>query len=271
MYTGNSTISGVNTAIISVYPCVYRELINFIKTQFYRIGLSLCIQGTLGITLTNLLKWRFIPVYTGNSIASLSVFFSNAVYPCVYRELIFERTKLAPPCGLSLCIQGTLYYHRCGERVRRFIPVYTGNSVIPNVAWVAFAVYPCVYRELSTPFDVHFVASGLSLCIQGTQKIEKNSLEQLRFIPVYTGNSWKLIFASVFVSGLSLCIQGTPTSSIDNIVLARFIPVYTGNSIWRYLSQIHASVYPCVYRELHSICNAFKSVIGLSLCIQGTL
>ena len=86
MHTGNiKTILSVGR-LVPVYPCVYREhsglpLINPIST-----GLSLCIQGTRELPACTRPECRFIPVYTGNTLAAISVREDKAVYPCVYRE-----------------------------------------------------------------------------------------------------------------------------------------------------------------------------------------
>ena len=50
--------------------------------------------------------------------------------------------------GLSLCIQGTPNDSHQQVRGIRFIPVYTGNSIILVAFFIALTVYPCVYREL---------------------------------------------------------------------------------------------------------------------------
>ena len=135
-------------------------------------------------------------------------------------------------CGLSLCIQGTLSHLHLLTVDRRFIPVYTGNSATRSRTWFGFTVYPCVYRELRRSYDYYLLCSGLSLCIQGTPPQYLPFHPQMRFIPVYTGNSfsrWLRVFAlpvypCVYreliplkrmkrdVDGLSLCIQGTRLS-----------------------------------------------------------
>ena len=71
--------------------------------------------------------------------------------------------------------------------------------------------------------------------------------------------------------GLSLCIQGT--SHLNKCLPSqyRFIPVYTGNIDINLPSVVLPSVYPCVYREHHQVWNQSHHLIGLSLCIQGTL
>ena len=70
-------------------------------------GLSLCIQGTLIQQHTKLKKFRFIPVYTGNTGLIESPITRNAVYPCVYREHKIDTYVADDKIGLSLCIQGT--------------------------------------------------------------------------------------------------------------------------------------------------------------------
>ena len=57
--------------LLTVYPCVYREhgIWNCISNDFH--GLSLCIQGTLRVERVERVESRFIPVYTGNTIASV--------------------------------------------------------------------------------------------------------------------------------------------------------------------------------------------------------
>ena len=55
-----------------------------------------------------------------------------SVYPCVYREHagIVEAAKAEN--GLSLCIQGTLFLQMLAQIAKRFIPVYTGNTINEN-------------------------------------------------------------------------------------------------------------------------------------------
>ena len=89
VYTGNSNTLICFMISLTVYPCVYRELIEKLRILKLIIGLSLCIQGTHRPIINIINRFRFIPVYTGNSIPSLAKVLGCAVYPCVYRELIF--------------------------------------------------------------------------------------------------------------------------------------------------------------------------------------
>ena len=93
--------------MISVYPCVYREHNSHEFIINYNAGLSLCIQGTQLNTRIQIPALRFIPVYTGNTAADRFSMPGMAVYPCVYREHIFDATDAILKGGLSLCIQGT--------------------------------------------------------------------------------------------------------------------------------------------------------------------
>ena len=70
----------------------------------------------------------------------------------------------------------------------RFIPVYTGNIFNYRERYLSNPVYPCVYREHCSSFSHLSVASGLSLCIQGTFDVLGEGQIKGRFIPVYTGN-----------------------------------------------------------------------------------
>ena len=73
---------------------------------------------------------RFIPVYTGNTIDYHQLMICFAVYPCVYREHEIRREKQTNIAGLSLCIQGTLKENFQEAHQGRFIPVYTGNTLL---------------------------------------------------------------------------------------------------------------------------------------------
>ena len=91
--------------------------------------------------------------------------------------------------GLSLCIQGTLMKSIEKKNQHRFIPVYTGNTVIVLRNPDEFTVYPCVYREHTFLILLSYRVPGLSLCIQGTLKCLFHQRLSHRFIPVYTGNT----------------------------------------------------------------------------------
>ena len=134
---------------------------------------------------------------------------------------------------------------------------------------VTRAVYPCVYREHNEQDAENALKSGLSLCIQGTQFSRKFATHGVRFIPVYTGNTFLSSSATCTTSvypcvyrehiysrisrespiGLSLCIQGTQNSLLYYLLRFRFIPVYTGNTKIVFCLLRHYTVYPCVYRE----------------------
>ena len=66
--------------------------------------------------------------------------------------------------------------------------MYTGNIETGNLGRLGNAVYPCVYREHVIRMEFIVDNTGLSLCIQGTFEKYGVTGEELRFIPVYTGN-----------------------------------------------------------------------------------
>ena len=173
-----------------------------------------------------------------------------SVYPCVYREHLPLENRQKEAGGLSLCIQGTQFHDRNTVKPSRFIPVYTGNTVVVLLSKFFIAVYPCVYREHTSSAAVFMFSFGLSLCIQGTPLLAVPANAQLRFIPVYTGNTsdkkpgaltrpvYPCVYREHTVAntcsglgdGLSLCIQGTLSDCIGKDIRYRFIPVYTGNT-----------------------------------------
>ena len=166
--TGNIRFSEIHGLVVAVYPCVYREHPTMEQEMYTLPGLSLCVQGTCiaATTLKNL--HRFIPVCTGNILTANEVAAVFSVYPCVYREHNCPRNTKCDNCGLSLCVQGTLYVLLSITKPQRFIPVCTGNMLIVIVNSFLFSVYPCVYREhvfLCAQFERIL---GLSLCVQGT-------------------------------------------------------------------------------------------------------
>ena len=120
-------------------------------------------------------------MYTGNAHGKSQLVGNFAVYPCVYRER--RLTFFITSCnrGLSLCIQGTLFFFYKNIKSRRFIPVYTGNAPTSNIKSIKL--------------------SGLSLCIQGTHRMHNCLISEKRFIPVYTGNAfrWKRLICYVSV------------------------------------------------------------------------
>ena len=67
--------------------------------------------------------------------------------------------------------------------------MYTGNTFIKIFVIFGVTVYPCVYREHLVVQLVTAAQLGLSLCIQGTPPKVRFIPANVRFIPVYTGNT----------------------------------------------------------------------------------
>ena len=128
VYTGNTRRYTPGQPASPVYPCVYREHLRFVLMGSTERGLSLCIQGTQRFNHLYIRKFRFIPVYTGNTHRFLLLCCSYTVYPCVYREHSSISLASVGKSGLSLCIQGTHRTRGIHSKRWRFIPVYTGNT-----------------------------------------------------------------------------------------------------------------------------------------------
>ena len=147
MYTGNTFKVSTLSIAVAVYPCVYREHRSLMVGSDLKCGLSLCIQGTLPPVFYTSLLYRFIPVYTGNTRIMFLIAQGVPVYPCVYREHRELQLNHGFFCGLSLCIQGTRSAGVRNDSSIRFIPVYTGNTMLAGSLKTKSSVYPCVYRE----------------------------------------------------------------------------------------------------------------------------
>ena len=168
VYTGNISPSKLFINSCSVYPCVYREHLDFLRLVTRIRGLSLCIQGTLHQLQIDIVLNRFIPVHTGNMFVITNWFYGAAVYPCAYREHNQIHRERQNNGGLSLCIQGT-WLEIVRSLIRsRFIPVHTGNINGTYNDSLSGSVYPCAYREHAHIMRFWANERGLSLCIQGT-------------------------------------------------------------------------------------------------------
>ena len=126
---------------------------------------------------------------TGNIVAVKDGCEVEPVYPCVYREHTSSDRILMSRPGLSLCVQGTLFFIGFHIFERRFIPVCTGNTLNDGKESSSSSVYPCVYREHGDDEDYLYIIIGLSLCVQGTPAKADSFLNYSRFIPVCTGNT----------------------------------------------------------------------------------
>ena len=146
---------------------------------------------------------------TGNIKSINSDKYSDAVYPCMYREHSSVMSNGKRKYGLSLYVQGTLFIKSLNPIFSRFIPVYTGNAFPQLQSPEFYPVYPCVYRERQLIPSNSDNIFGLSLCIQGTQVLPNAGNVTGRFIPVYTGNAPIITYCFIF-----------------KILTAKFLPIF---------------------------------------------
>ncbi|OAT45910.1 hypothetical protein M997_2542 [Proteus hauseri ATCC 700826] len=189
VYTGNTDEAKRLFGGRPVYPRVYGEHITGVINVLVSIGLSPCIRGTHYPLLECHEHVRFIPVYTGNTVVSLSQSVNHQVYPRVYGEHIILLHDVVVFFGLSPCIRGTHIPQHFMMVLVRFIPVYTGNTHHQALKPIKPTVYPRVYGEHPPDKRQRDLDNGLSPCIRGTLIIYVKKLVSMRFIPVYTGNT----------------------------------------------------------------------------------
>ena len=73
--------------------------------------------------------FRFIPVHTGNTASNRPRRRLPTVHPRAYGEHRLKQAEEAIAYGSSPCIRGTRSQPSLGLRLRRFIPVHTGNTL----------------------------------------------------------------------------------------------------------------------------------------------
>ena len=177
---------------------------------------------------------------------------------------------MIPHIGISLYLQGTLNAYVGNVKLRRYIPVPTGNSLLTDMRAPISAVYPCTYRELKEVRRLTTINSGISLYLQGTRFLPIVLPLGNRYIPVPTGNSklkkgrnrLKPVYPCTYrellskpparaaLIGISLYLQGTHALIVFICFTPRYIPVPTGNSSAATPVDLPHPVYPCTYREL---------------------
>jgi hypothetical protein len=174
---------------VSVYPRVLGERNISFPSLRNECGLSPCARGTPRLVVLGRAQTRFIPVCSGNACNRLGLQTRSAVYPRVLGErrkrvcirLLFR--------GLSPCARGTLNRLPIETKLERFIPVCSGNAIRQTTGKIDIAVYPRVLGERFSGLNRPFVKGGLSPCARGTHNYPLISCQNVRFIPVCSGNA----------------------------------------------------------------------------------
>ena len=189
MHIGNTDFCLPYLIQLTVYPYAYREHYLCCCKFVPKLGLSLCIQGTLIPSRSCFNLYRFIPMHIGNTTYATIGLISHAVYPYAYREHLVIKPNKEGRDGLSLCIQGTHSPEVYGARVNRFIPMHIGNTHLMLQLFSFHTVYPYAYREHDWLIFCSILFCGLSLCIQGTRFGVPFNFFIFRFIPMHIGNT----------------------------------------------------------------------------------
>ena len=214
----------------------------------------------------------------------------DSVHPRAYGEHISPKKRGFHGFGSSPCIRGTCGVWRRWVRLRRFIPVHTGNMLGCLETYRVYTVHPRAYGEHCCGVRRSPLTAGSSPCIRGTFCYSSSLHSVVRFIPVHTGNINNLVYDAygdavhpraygehtIYTQnrlksiGSSPCIRGT--SSLESSIrsTSRFIPVHTGNIAVSPVTPAINTVHPRAYGEHLLMEYLFMDHIGSSPCIRGT-
>ena len=193
--------------------------------------------------------------------------------------------------GSSPRTRGTLGLPARTGAPGRFIPAYTGNSLLPVGCVILAPVHPRVHGELCRRRHSATTSTGSSPRTRGTPSREGIGFRPGRFIPAYTGNSRTtrrrtctgsvhprvhgeligIILLKLFLFGSSPRTRGTLRKAKADYLDDRFIPAYTGNSRCPLLRSTCYSVHPRVHGELRSRTVRMIEMSGSSPRTRGTL
>ncbi len=129
-YTGNSPAPHIRPSRFSVHPRVHGELQWCGSPSPRSAGSSPRTRGTPTAPPNIRRIPRFIPAYTGNSLRVPTGADLPAVHPRVHGELSETASPTICPIGSSPRTRGTLHPRPRRIGRGRFIPAYTGNSLV---------------------------------------------------------------------------------------------------------------------------------------------
>ncbi len=287
---GNSWSPSVCSRVQSVRPRVHGELDCRPFDPKSAPGSSPQARGTPRVPQPEVIRHRFIPAYTGNSIRGYRRCGSGAVHPRVHGKLVPSVVHRDPVSGSSPRTRGTQQMEELRRSAARFIPAYTGNSHGRRIRGGRRPVHPRVHGELGPRHSMVQAPFGSSPRTRGTLADVIGPLQLGRFIPAYTGNSptgsashaarsvHPRVHGELQVVGEMEddLIGSSPRTrgTLDKTRLRgrgiRFIPAYTGNSPSGRRARPTGPVHPRVHGELHCEETSPKPSIGSSPRTRGT-
>ena len=142
---------------MTVHPRGYGEHSSSVSSADFSSGSSPWVRGTLAEAKTTILGLRFIPVGTGNTDSDHNWPIVSTVHPRGYGEHSIGRSHDRRISGSSPWVRGTPAQDHLTVKVRRFIPVGTGNTIMLAIIMEDAAVHPRGYGE-HTCFWICFCA-----------------------------------------------------------------------------------------------------------------
>ena len=145
-YAGNSYRVHHAQKMRSVHPRLRGELAT--DTVSVTGGSSPLTRGTQQETFGARQRPRFIPAYAGNSKLAREFFNTCSVHPRLRGELLLMLACNVLNTGSSPLTRGTQILIEFGQRIKRFIPAYAGNSCLISTGPLWPTVHPRLRGEL---------------------------------------------------------------------------------------------------------------------------
>ena len=150
----------------SVHPRLRGELAT--DTVSVTGGSSPLTRGTQQETFGARQRPRFIPAYAGNSKLAREFFNTCSVHPRLRGELLLMLACNVLNTGSSPLTRGTQILIEFGQRIKRFIPAYAGNSGQPCLSQSLNTVHPRLRGELEKNRQATGTENGSSPLTRGT-------------------------------------------------------------------------------------------------------
>ena len=288
---GNRIDARVTYAGRAVHPRVCGEQPLSGRASCRAPGSSPRVRGTGSIGLGGPFHSRFIPACAGNRPGDQRHDKHPAVHPRVCGEQFAVVLYVCLYGGSSPRVRGTARQIAPLIRQHRFIPACAGNSLRLLKPALNIPVHPRVCGEQSQAAKACPQHTGSSPRVRGTERIDHQTGQQLRFIPACAGNSPHLsasggdhpvhprvcgeqilsVVPCETYCGSSPRVRGTVLGVSGKDPSGRFIPACAGNRVEFYAIQDCMPVHPRVCGEQIVGAHGMMPCPGSSPRVRGTV
>ncbi len=271
-------------------PCANRGRRSARSAVIGTARVSLCEQGSKGLLRPHLPTTAGLPVRTGVEGGQGSSWPRIFGSPCANRGRRRTRVELAANLWFSLCEQGSKEALFSSFQHARGLPVRTGVEGWATSVRCATRGSPCANRGRRTSLPATSMATGVSLCEQGSKVKARAAKRTPKGLPVRTGveekregarwrgsrspcaNRGRRHASEMWLrwTEVSLCEQGSkPFLGVTNWV-APGLPVRTGVEGWPCDGVEQRDGSPCANRGRREIIRQVAGQQAVSLCEQGS-